>query len=120
MDNITERFISHLFPSAILTWCNKSKFPTSFPQATQVATVFEVDRQPGCFGRDLFNQDVEHKAFKNGVLLLMLSDCINVFVPWALILYVQYPHKELGHNSFNRFLFKLSALATHILSSLVY
>lgn len=37
-----EHFISHLFPSAISTWCNKSKFPTSFPQATQVATVFKL------------------------------------------------------------------------------
>lgn len=94
--NFMEHFISHLFLSVVSTWCNKSKFPISLPLVTQVASVLEVDWQPCCFGRDLFNQDVEHKVFKDRVFLLRLSDCINVFPPWALVLQVQYPHKEIG------------------------
>lgn len=117
--NIKEHFISRLFPSAVSTWCNKSKFPISFPQATQVASVLEIDTDPGCFGREMFNQDAEPGAFKNGVLLLRLSDCINVFVPCALILYIQYPHKEIGNNSFSSFPFKLLCLS-HSHTPLVY
>lgn len=117
--NITERFISRLFPSAVSIWRNKSKFPISFPQAAQVASVLEVDTDPGCFEREVFKQDAEPGAFKNGVLLLRLSDCINVLVPWALILYVQYPHKEIGNNSFSSFPFKQLCLS-HSHTPLVY
>lgn len=88
-------FYLHLLLSAISTWCNKCKPPTSLPQADQAASVLEVDRQPGCFGRDLLNQDVERRVFKSGVPSLILVDCINVFLPWALILHGQYPQKEL-------------------------
>lgn len=86
--NFAEHFLSHLFPSAISTGAinPKFKFPTPLPQVIQVVLVLEVDRQPGCFGRDLFNQDVEH-SFPRWGPLLMLSDCINLFLPWALILH---------------------------------
>lgn len=69
------RFISRLFPSVVSTWCNKSKFPISFPQAAQgCQCVLEVDTDPGFVleGKCLIDAEPGHSK--------MGSSCLGLIV----------------------------------------